>query len=132
MGGRIQSAESKAASRIGRSSDADSSGEWSHPVGGVQSSEQGVCQLEPDATEANLVAIALPSATAERKWSALASSQGHMLLSLPLSWLSQVTRDFATFSQHAVDLVLLCELHENHHNRATLPPNWQRIRADEF
>ena len=49
-----------------------------------------------------------------------------------LSLLSQVTRDFATFSQHAVDLVLLCELHENHHNRATLPPNWQRIGADEF
>ena len=55
-----------------------------------------------------------------------------MVLSLPLSLLSQVTRDFATFNHHAVDLVLLCELHENHHNRATLPPNWQRIGADEF
>ena len=52
-----------------------------------------------------------------------------------LSLLSQVTRDFATFNHHAVDLVLLCELHESHHNRATLPPvapNWQRIGADEF
>ena len=51
---------------------------------------------------------------------------------MPLSLPSQVKRDFAIFSKHAVGLVFLCELHENHHNRATLPPNWQRIRADEF
>ena len=45
---------------------------------------------------------------------------------------SQVKRDFATFSQHAVGLVFLCELHENHHNRATLPLGWQKIGAGEF
>ena len=45
---------------------------------------------------------------------------------------SQVKRDFATFSQHAVGLVFLCELHENHHDRAVLPPGWQRIGAGEF
>ena len=55
-----------------------------------------------------------------------------MLLSLPLSLPSQVTRHFATLSQHAVDLVFLCELHEAHHNRARLPTGWKRIGADEF
>ena len=55
-----------------------------------------------------------------------------MLLSLPLSLLSQVTQDFATLHQHEVGLVLLCELHRHHHDRATLPPDWQRIGDDEF
>ena len=55
-----------------------------------------------------------------------------MLLSLPLSLPSQVTRDFQTFHRHAVDLVLLCEFHEAHHERAKLPSDWQRIGAGEF
>ena len=55
-----------------------------------------------------------------------------MLLSLPLSLPSQVTQDFATFDDHGIGLVFLCELHKNHHNRATLPPGWQRIGAGEF
>ena len=45
---------------------------------------------------------------------------------------SQVTRDLETFSKHSVGLVIFCELHENHHNRATLPPLWRRIGLDEF
>ena len=45
-----------------------------------------------------------------------------MLSSLCVSLPSQVTRDFETFSKHSVGLVIFCELHENHHNRATLPP----------
>ena len=43
-----------------------------------------------------------------------------------------MTQDFAKFSYHSVDLVLLCELHENHHNRARLPPGWRKIGAGEF
>ena len=40
--------------------------------------------------------------------------------------------NWSTFSEHEVDLVFICELHENHHDRAVLPPGWQRIGAGEF
>ena len=38
----------------------------------------------------------------------------------------------AHLSSASTQSALSCELHENHHNRATLPPGWQRIGADEF
>ena len=55
-----------------------------------------------------------------------------MLLLLPLSLLSQVTRDFATFDHNAVDLVFICELNEEYHKWAPLPLKWTKIGADEF
>ena len=55
-----------------------------------------------------------------------------MLLLLPLSLLSQVTRDFATFDHNAVDLVFICELNEEYHKWAPLPLEWTKIGADEF
>ena len=44
---------------------------------------------------------------------------------------SQGAQDFNLFHTHRVDLVFLCELHEDHHNRAALPPDWRRFGADE-
>ena len=38
----------------------------------------------------------------------------------------------ATFARHDVQLVFICELHQNHHERATLPPGWHKVGADEF
>ena len=38
----------------------------------------------------------------------------------------------AIFHEHTVGLVFICELHENHHERATLPTGWQKIQAGEF
>ena len=40
--------------------------------------------------------------------------------------------DLNTFAQHGVGLVFYCELHEDHHNRVRLPPDWTRIGRDKF
>ena len=45
---------------------------------------------------------------------------------------SHVTQHLATFQRHGVELVFVCELAEAHHDRATLPPGWQKVGAGEF
>ena len=38
----------------------------------------------------------------------------------------------ATFAEHDVGLVFICELAECHQERATLPLGWQKVGAGEF